>query len=131
MGVVPARPPAGNVFVDFFVQSAMYSSVGLGIAFRSSSMALITYENTWSVTVKRFVVTAVFVAGAFVLTGCNENIPSNNQGPVPPPVELDLDFDGTKTKTVTVPPPVVPKPMPPKPQTKTQTPAKPAPVKTR
>jgi len=134
-GVAQARPHAVNVFVDFSVQSAMYSSVGLGIAFRSSSMALITYENTWRETVKRFAVTAAFVAGVFALTGCDNptNTPSDSGGDqeviVPPPVELDLDFDGTKTKTVTVPPPVVPKPMPPKPQTKTQTPVKPAPAK--
>lgn len=78
---------------------------------------------------KRFAVTAAFVAGAFVLTGCNETSPSdgdvtNQQVDVP---EIEIDIDGhTKTKTVQVPPPAVPKPQPPRVQP--PAPVKPAPV---
>lgn len=78
---------------------------------------------------KRFAVTAAFVAGAFVLTGCDNPSPSdggvtNQQVDVP---EFEIDIDGhTKTKTVQVPSPAVPKPQPPRVQP--PAPVKPAPV---
>lgn len=79
---------------------------------------------------KRFAVTAAFVAGAFVLTGCDNPGPSDtgdvigNQVDVP---DFEIDLDGhTKTKTVQVPAPAVPKPQPPRVQP--PAPVKPAPV---
>lgn len=79
---------------------------------------------------KRFAVTAAFVAAVFALSGCNETSPSDtgdvvgNQVDVP---DIEIDIDGhTKTKTVQVPPPAVPKPQPPRVQP--PAPVKPAPV---
>lgn len=77
---------------------------------------------------KRFVGIVAFVAGAFVLTGCNNPAPSED-GVVTDSggVEFEIDLDGhTKTKTVQAPPPVVPKPQPPR--TVQQAPVKPAPA---